>query len=213
MKSFKSGILITSIGVLLSFLSVVYISCNKAELNPALCQDLICQHGGYCYSDTVSASPRYNTHYCKCPFGYTGDSCSINANQKFIGTWTVHEIVLNSNNHSSINTTNSYTATIVAGSVPSGFFINNFRGSQMFSSVSCVIDSNQMTDGLANHFTITPEFTPVQSPNFHIMGGIGSEPDNTNLSISGEYYTNWENSAYQGGNVPQTDTISFTMSR
>ncbi len=212
MKSLKSGILITSIGVLLAFMSVVYTSCYKvAELNPEICQDLICQNKGYCFSDTAK-----KTHYCKCPFGYTGDSCSILVNQKFIGSWTITETLISSNNHSYSWGGTPYTGTMTAGSVPYAFFINNFRGSTMFNEVNCVIDS--LNDNLGNNFLFEPEFTPIQNSNFHITGGNGSTPvssanETYPLSMSGVYYTNWTNPGYMSGNFPQKDTISFTMTR
>jgi hypothetical protein len=215
MKSFRSGILITSMGVLLTFLSVVYISCQKAELNPLVCQDLICRNGGYCYSDTALKSLRYGTHYCKCPASYTGDSCTITVNQKFVGNWNVTEALISSNNHA-YSWSASYTASIV-GNTAHGFFINNFRGNSSFSEVGCVVDTNAV-DTFGNNFNFFPEFTPIPNPNFHITGGMGSVPvesatETYPLSMSGVYYTNWENDGYQGGYVPQTDTISFTMTR
>jgi hypothetical protein len=211
MKSLKSSILITSIGAVLTFLSVVYVSCQKAELNPEICQDLICQHGGYCFQDTF-----HHTHYCKCPFGYTGDSCTVLINAKFVGTWTVHETVAISNNPSYTNTTRNYIDTIVAGNVPNGFFINNFTGDKTFYEVPCVIDSSRVTNSLNNHFTFYPQFAPVQNPNFHITGGVGSTPDNSGENphtITGTYYTDWLNYNFQNGIVHQKDTVNFTMTR
>ena len=210
MKSIKSGIFIAALGTLLSFLSVAYMSCSKAVLNPAICQDLICRNGGHCYSDTVMSSPRYNSHYCVCPLGWEGDSCTFRSTSKFVGTWIMNETYIGSNNASVRGYTRTYNDSFAYSSTPYIMFFVNFQNNPSLTEVPCLIDSTN------NNTFWFKSYYPVNNGNYHIVGGKGvsSSPNGINsVHIDGVYYLNWQNPNFQGGFTNENDTVSFSMNK
>jgi hypothetical protein len=217
MKNFKSGIFIAFLGTLLAFFSVAYMSCEKPTLSPEICQDLICQNHGYCFSDTFK-----HTHYCKCSLGYEGDSCQTIVASRFLGNWSVTSTVTGSNNLSAKGSTSTYLDTIQYSYVPNvsfvprDFIINSFTGNSIFQNVLCEVDSAGYVDNIGCNFRFIPNYYPEREPDFTIVGGNGQTPAGSGLTpstITGYYYTRWKNLNYVNGNILQTDTVAFTMTR
>jgi len=217
MKNFKSGIFIASLGTLLAFFCVTYMSCEKPLLNPEVCQDLICQNHGYCYSDTFK-----HTHYCKCSLGYEGDSCNIIVSSRFLGNWKVVSNIIGSNNPASRGYVGNYLDTILysyipnTSFVPRDFIINSFNGDPIFQNVLCEVDSAGYVDNIGCKFRFIPNYYPERMPDYTIIGGSGQTPAGSGInpsSITGVYYTRWKNLYFNNGNTLQTDTVTFTMTR
>ena len=56
-------------------ISVVFTSCN-----PDACKDVVCNNDGVCNDGT-----------CTCEAGFYGESCDLDANSAFVGTWSARE--------------------------------------------------------------------------------------------------------------------------
>lgn len=195
MKRRLSSIFITLFVTISCFLSVAYVSCSKSSKNAASCDDLNCLHGGVCQKGT-----------CLCPNGYQGKNCEIAYNNKFVGTWKVHETVTSAD-LSGINKDSLYTVTITAGvkstgglMSPTAVLINNFLGNPNFT-VDCV------TDSTTNGFYVSPKNQIINGGALQVYSGQAAI-DATHNTITGGYIR-----LHLGSPVTIYDTLTFTMSK
>jgi len=75
MKTPFKTILISALATFATFISVMYISCNRDK-----CRTVVCANNGVCNQGT-----------CICPSGYGGTNCQTVLRQKFLGLWQVFE--------------------------------------------------------------------------------------------------------------------------
>ncbi len=196
MKKLKSGILLTAITTLLAFMSVLYISScnNKApSLSPTSCENVVCQHGGYC-----------NQGVCLCPTGYQDSRCGTKWNSKFVGRWNVVETVTSSDTYDTIGAQRYYQVVIDTTAVPKEIFISGLRGNGTYTDVTGLIDSTTIG------FQIQA-YIPGNNGNFTIVGGYAqiTKIKNTADTASGIYYTDYLNAQ----SIREHDTIKFIMTK
>ena len=195
MKKLSFNFFVTFSAVVLCFLSVAYMSCNKKTNNSHTCENVSCVNGGSCSNGV-----------CTCPNGYEGTYCDTAWSYKFAGTWNVHETVV-SKDTIGISKDSTYTITITqtfantSGYIsPTSLFINNFIRNPLFSKISCVIDSTK------RGFYFQPGQV-VDGGNLYIVLGSGAL-DASNNTITGGYIR------YHLSNVNLgNDTLIFTMTR
>jgi len=125
----SSGVVAVSIGLLLSLLSVLYISCTKTGMAPQ-CNGVLCANGGYCDSGV-----------CKCPTGYEGPTCATASVSKFINTYDVTQTLTGSDSAYEIGTVSKYQMIFHTSATPTTFFIDNFGGYPQYNDIVCTIDS------------------------------------------------------------------------
>ena len=103
MKTSLKTILISAFVTFSTFLSIVYISCNRDK-----CKTIVCAHGGVC-----------NSGSCICPSGYQGSNCETLSRNKFLGNWNVFE-------KGTRTAAAQYPVTIETGNLPTDVIIKNF---------------------------------------------------------------------------------------
>jgi len=135
MVSKKSSLLIAAIATLFCIISVAWFSCNKSG-GLVRCEGVICENGGYCNYDTATKKPS-----CICPTGYEGANCATSSIGKYLGTWTMRQIITGSDSASYIGDTSYYTVFLVKTATPTTFFINNFANNPYYNQIICTLDS------------------------------------------------------------------------
>ncbi len=194
MVSKKNGLVITVLGILSLFVSVIYISsCTRTPGEfPYSCSGVVCQNGGRCDSGK-----------CVCPVGFEGTNCATGTVDKFIGYWKVTQIVLGSDSLSLVNTQTNYTLRMMPTATNTTFFLYNFNNNPAYSSLICRLDSNNKAD-----FGIdTTSATNMIYDQFRIRNGYGFMY--TNDSISMKVFVRRLNSTVNW----QNDTLALGLKR
>ena len=195
MKKLNFQFFVTFSAVILCFLSVAYMSCNKKTNNTHTCENVYCVNGGACSNGV-----------CLCPNGYEGTYCDTAWSYKFAGTWKMHETVTSAN-LVGINKDSTYIINIsqtfanTSGNIsPTALFINHLLNNALFSKISCTVDATKRGFSLQAGQVI-------DGGNLYIVIGSGAL-DITGNTITGGYVR------YHLSNVNLgNDTLTFTMTR
>jgi hypothetical protein len=169
MISKKKGVIVLSIVTILSFISIVWVSCSKPEKNPKSCAGVICANGGYC-----------DTGVCVCPTGYEGPRCATAVVTKFIGTWDVNQKVIGSDSANIIGDSTSYIAFLKKTATPTTFFIDNFYGDASYNNIICTVNKDTSTK-----FTVdTLTAFHMLYDNFRVLQWSGGDIHDNNTLIT-----------------------------
>lgn len=170
MVSKKNGLVITALGILSLFVSVIYISsCTRTPGEfPYSCSGVVCQNGGKCDSGK-----------CVCPVGFEGTNCATGTVDKFIGNWRVTQTVLGSDSANLVNTQTTYTMRLMRTATNTTFFLYNFNDNPTYSSLLCRIDSIKKND-----FSIdTNSSTNMIYDQFRMKNGFGFIVNSDSISM------------------------------
>lgn len=192
----KSGLVTLTVTVL-SFFTVGYTACKKAETTTIdECVDVVCQNGSTCFKGM-----------CSCMSGFEGTHCEIVTLNRFIGNWNMKERVTGSSKEANLALTNNYSVTIEA--VPDSrvsFYINDFMSNPSFDKIMCTEARNE-------------KYEPASYKNFvfeksqNMKGSNGYITIQKGYGVVNDLGTNFEGSyiiSYGENNVIVTDTVSFT---
>jgi len=165
MVSKKSSLIIAAIVTIFSFITVAYVSCSKKGKNLNVCENVVCQNGGYCYVDTPAYIP-----VCVCPTGYEGTNCETQSVLKFLATWNMRQVDTGSDSATSIGRVYQYTVNLTATATPTTFFIGNLSNYYLYNDIICTVDSVPNT----RHFFIdTISATHMLYDNYKLLYGYG----------------------------------------
>lgn len=170
MVSKKNGLVITVLGILSLFVSVIYISsCTRTPGEfPYSCSGVVCKNGGKCDSGK-----------CVCPVGFEGTNCATGTVDKFIGYWKVTQTVLGSDSANLVNTQTTYTMRLMRTATNTTFFLYNFNDNPTYSSLICRLDSINKSDFGMD----TTSATNMIYDQFRVRNGYGFMYNNDSISM------------------------------
>lgn len=160
MLSKKNSLIVAALVTVSSFLTAAYVSCTKPLQSVKYsCNGVVCSNGGYCDSAR-----------CICPVGYEGMHCETGTVDKFIGRFGLTSTVIGSDSLALVNSDTTYDVLFRRTATPTTFFIDNFAADPLYSSIVCLLDSNNL-----NHFFIdTTSRLNMAYDHYRIVTGQGT---------------------------------------
>ncbi len=135
----KSSLFIAAVLCIFSFAAITWLSCNKGGVTPVRCEGVVCENGGYCYVDTTTKKTK-----CSCPTGTEGANCAIVSVDKYVGNWSMRQIITELDSLGTVtmlNDTSYFALSIAKSATPTTFFINNFDNNPYYNNIICALDS------------------------------------------------------------------------